>query len=120
MISDYSTRYSTVTAGQRLHPRKTPSSHQSVTADNRLVLKAVGAMVAFTLIAGLTSTFWYGWQIRVALDEIGKNNNIQQTLLIQRQSLTSERNQLLERKNIELAAAKLGLFPPSKKQLRNP
>ena len=119
MFSDYSTT-SMVTTGQRRHPRKTSSSQKPVKPANRLFLKAVGAMVAFTLVAGLSSTFWYGWQIRVALDEIGKNNDIQQTLLIQRQSLTQERDQLLERKNIELAAAKLGLFPPSKKQVRNP
>jgi len=120
MLNAYSIKYPTITASRRQILRKSPPSQQHAITDNRLVLKAVGAMVAFTLIAGLTSTFWYGWQISVALDEIGKGRNIQQTLLVQKQELTEERDQLLGRSNIELAAAKLGLYPPSKKQLRNP
>jgi len=36
--------------------------------------KTIGAMLLVTLAIGVSSTFWYGWQIQSALDEIGQSN----------------------------------------------
>ena len=73
--------------------------------------------MALTLVTGLTSTFWYSRQINSALDEIGNNRQLHHELMVENRQLISARQTLLTKENIVAEARKLGLHPPTKKQL---
>ena len=122
MIGDYSSRYSSLTwqqkslarpmAGQRrnIHVRKAHGEN--------LLLKAVGAMLLAVLTLGLGTSCWYGMQVKMALDEIGRSTRTNQELVIQQKELSAQRDFLLQRDNMEKAAMKIGLYAPTKEQLR--
>jgi len=82
--------------------------------------KAIGAILFITLAIGVSSTFWYGWQIQLALDEIGSTRTANQKLTSLNLQLTNHRDMLLSQGHMEKAAKKLGLYPPTKSQLRYP
>lgn len=121
MITDYSRNYFSVTSNrlknrssrQRVAYRKT-----ALLSLHGIMLKAIGVMVVFTLMAGVSSTLWYGWQIRTGLDEIGKSTNLQHEIISRNKQLVTQRDSLRAKEIIAAKAKKLGLFPPSKKQLR--
>ncbi len=99
-------------AGQRrnIHVRKAHGEN--------LLLKAVGAMLLTVLTLGLGTSCWYGMQVRTALDEIGRSTRTNQELVIQQKELSAQRDFLLQRDNMEKAAMKIGLYAPTKEQLR--
>lgn len=81
---------------------------------------AIGAMLLITLVIGVTSTIWYGWQVRSALDEIGRAKEVNGNLTSENKLLTVKREIMLSPKYMEEAARKQGLSLPSKNQLRYP
>ena len=87
---------------------------------NRERFGGIGAILFITLAIGVSSTFWYGWQIQLALDEIGSTRTANQKLTSLNLQLTNHRDMLLSQGHMEKAAKKLGLYPPTKSQLRYP
>ena len=120
MIKDYSGSYS---VGKKKHKTKAPkrkkaSGSPQFISLSKLMWKAIGAMLFVTLAIGVSSTFWYGWQIQLALDEIGSTRTANQELTGLNLQLTNHRDILLSQGHMEKAAQKLGLYPPTKSQLR--
>ena len=117
MVKDYSGSY--VVKNCRNKKKKAPKSKNLLSA-TRLMWKTLGAMLLVTLIIGITSTIWYGWQVQLALDQIGRNTTIYNELADENMLLRAQRNLLLTQEQIEKAAEKIGLYAPAKKQLRYP
>ncbi len=122
MIRDYSGSY-TVDRGsnkKKQEKRKKAVGSPIFLSFTKPMWKAIGAMLFVTLAITLSSTFWYGWQIRLALDEIGSSTTANQELAGLNLQLTSHRDMLLRQGHIEKTAKKLGLYPPADNQLRYP
>ncbi len=122
MIRDYSGNY---TIGRGSNKKKQLKRKKAVGSPSFLsftkpMWKAIGAMLFVTLVITISSTFWYGWQIRLALDEIGSSTTANQELTSLNLQLTSNRDMLLGQGHMEKAARKLGLYPPADNQLRYP
>lgn len=86
----------------------------------KLMWHGIGAMLLITLVLGVTSTIWYGWQVRSALDEIGRTKAINGTLTNENKLLSVKREIMLSQEYMEEAAQKQGLRLPSDIQLRYP
>jgi len=86
----------------------------------KLMWHGIGAMLLITLVLGVTSTIWYGWQVRSALDEIGRTKAINGTLSNENKLLSVKREIMLSQEYMEEAAQKQGLRLPSNIQLRYP
>lgn len=115
----YPGRYSTMADRQLFQRRqKAVKVHKNSGAGSIFLFRAVGAMVVLTMLLGVGSTFWYGHQINLALGDIGRNELSRQELTSMNQQLISERNRLLARENMLVAASRVNLFPPSPGQLR--
>ncbi len=122
MIRDYSGSY-TVDRGsnkKKYVKRKKAVGSPSFLSFTKPMWKAIGAMLFVTLMITISSTFWYGWQIQLALDEIGSSTTAHQELTSLNLQLTSNRDMLLSQGHMEKAARKLGLYPPADNQLRYP
>jgi len=122
MIRDYSGSY-TVDRGsnkKKYVQRKKAVGSPSFLSFTKPMWKAIGAMLLVTLAITLSSTFWYGRQIRLALDEIGRSTAANQELTSLNLQLTNNRNILLSQGHMEKAAKKLGLYPPADNQIRYP
>ena len=85
-----------------------------------LMWKSIGAMLLLTLIFGISSTLWYGQQVKVSLDQIGRKNAINKQLHNENKNLLAQHDMMLTRNHMEQATQKLGLRSPAKKQLRYP
>ena len=122
MIKDYSGSYTADRFSSKKKPvkRKKAVGSPSFISFTKPMWKAIGAMLFVTLVITLSSTFWYGWQIRLALDEIGSNTTANQELAGLNLQLTSHRDMLLSQGQMEKTAKKLGLYPPADNQLRYP
>jgi len=122
MIKDYSGSYSVGKSKQKKKTlkRKKASGSPDFLSLSKLMWKAIGALLFVTLVIGVSSTFWYGWQIQLALDEIGSTKSVNQKLTSLNLQLTNHRDMLLSQEHMEKAAKKLGLYPPTKSQLRYP
>jgi uncharacterized protein HemX len=122
MIGNYSSRYSSLTWQQkslsRPLSRRQRNTHVRKEQGNNLLLKTVGGMLLAVLTLGVGTSCWYGMQVRMALDEIGKSTLTKQELIIQQKALSTQRDILLQRENMEKAASKIGLYVPTKEQLR--
>lgn len=120
MITDYSPRFSSVPVMRKqiLQPKVYRKSQAAPGA--WVMMKAVGLMVIVTLVLGVSSTFWYGWQIRSALNEIGDHQAVQKKLSAENKLLMAQRDRLMTRESIEAAAKKLGFYPPAPEQIRKP
>jgi len=70
IVKDYSG--SSIVKNCRNRKKKVPRSSDlfSVT---KLMRKTLGAMLLVTVVIGITSTIWYGWQVQLALDQIGRD-----------------------------------------------
>jgi hypothetical protein len=84
----------------------------------RLVWKTVSAMLLLTLVIGISSTVWYGLQIKVALDQIGHGKETNNTLHNENKLLVAQRDLMLTTDHMQEAAKKLRLVSPSENQLR--
>jgi hypothetical protein len=100
--------------------RKTIPAAKEFLPAVKLVWHAIGAMLLFTLVLGVTSTIWYGWQVRSALDEIGRAKTANKSLISENKLLTVKHEIMLSQEYMEEAARKQGLSLPSKTQLRYP
>ncbi|MBW2506728.1 MAG: hypothetical protein JRD19_06655 [Deltaproteobacteria bacterium] len=84
----------------------------------RLVWKTVSAMLLLTLVIGISSTVWYGLQVKVALDQIGRGKETNNTLYNENKLLVAQRDLMLTTDHMKEAAKKLRLVSPSENQLR--
>jgi len=117
MVKDYSGSYKVKNC--RNKKKKAPKSKNFLSA-TRLMWKTLGAMLIVTVIIGITSTIWYGWQVQLALDQIGRDITTYSDLKAENKLLIAQRNLMLTRGHMEKAAEKIGLHAPTKNQLRYP
>jgi cell division protein FtsL len=117
MVEDYSGRY--VVKNCRNKKKKAPKSKNLLSA-TRLMWKTLGAILLVTVIIGITSTIWYGWQVQLALNQIGRDKTTNSELEDENRLLRAQRNLLLTQEQMEKAAETIGLYAPTKKQLRYP
>jgi len=122
MYKDYSGSYAAVLGRNRkISPkRKTVPATKKFLPAAKIMWHAIGAMLLITLALGVTSTIWYGWQVRSALDEIGRAKAVNESLTNENQLLTVKHELMLSQKYMVKAAKEQGLSLPSKKQLRYP
>lgn len=100
--------------------RKAASASKDFFSLTKLMWKTIGAMLLVTLAIGITSTIWYGWQVQLALDQIGNNKTNISDLQSENRLLIVKRDLMLTQNHMEEAAKKLGLRPPMKNQVRYP
>ena len=122
MLKDYSGSCVYVTGRNRMRvSRKKPgTSSRQIFQTAKLLRKKIGVMLLATLFIGISSTIWYGLQVRVALDQIGDYRAVNSELQNERKLLSAERNLLLTKDHVAAAARKLGLRFPTDNQLRYP
>jgi len=120
MFKDYSGSMIFANGGNRLisSRKKSMSGSHEIFSVTKLVWKTVGFMLLLTLVLGISSTVWYGLQVRVALDQIGNDNKINHELRNENKLLLSQRDFILTPEQMEKAARNLGLISPAKNQLR--
>ena len=118
MIQDYSRRYSSVGGRQKVRRRGRGPTMGG--ADSGLLWKAVGVFVSFAAVVGVAASLWLGWQIESGLDELGHVRELRQEATLRNQNLLADRDDLRDRAQVELAAAGLGLYPPTSQQVRRP
>lgn len=117
MIRDYSSRYPSVVHGkQKVSGRKSAGPR----GDGRRVTKIIGVIVTVAMIVGIAVSFWFGWLVRNGLDELNEALAAKQELKGLNEKLVAQRDNLLSPEKIEASAKKLGLYPPSAKQIRRP
>lgn len=116
MIQDYSRRYSTVGRRQKVRRRGNGSGG----ADSGLLWKAVGVLVSFAVVVGVAASLWLGWQIDSGLDALGNVRELRQEASLRNKDLLVKRDGLRSRQQVEAAAAELGLYPPTSRQVRRP
>ncbi|HIJ79355.1 MAG: hypothetical protein OEY01_10375 [Desulfobulbaceae bacterium] len=114
-MRDYSHRYSPVVGNN-----KRGSGRQSMGGGNGKALKVVGVVAVAALLVGLISSVWFGLALRVSLGELAKGNHEERELLAKNEMLVEQRDRIMEPQKIEEAAKALGLYPPTKKQIRRP
>ena len=117
IFKDYSGSY--IVKNCRNRKKKVPRSSDlfSVT---KLMRKTLGAMLFVTVVIGITSTIWYGWQVQLALDQIGRDKITNRELANENRLLVVKRDLMLTQEQMEKAAQKIGLHSPTKSQLRHP
>ena len=122
MYKDYAKRYAAAIGKNRKKRRnkKTVSAPNNFLPTAKLLWHAIGAMLLITLVIGITSTFWYGWQVRSALDEMGQAKTVNGNLTNENKLLTVKRELMLSQEYMVDAAQKQGLSVPLKDQLRYP
>jgi len=122
MFKDYSGSFIAVNGRNKIRAsrRKSASITKEFMPTTKLMWKTVGAMLFVTLVIGISSTIWYGLQVQVALDQIGKSKTLNKTFQDENRLLIAQRDLMLTREKMEAAARKLGLQSPAKNQLRYP
>jgi len=117
IFKDYSGSY--IVKNCRNRKKKVPRSSDlfSVT---KLMRKTLGAMLFVTVVIGITSTIWYGWQVQLALDKIGRDRITNRELANENRLLVVKRDLMLTQEQMEKATQKIGLHTPTKSQLRHP
>ncbi len=121
MINDYAGHYFN-TAIRKQHPVRRNSSYKKLLGVNGtwMMWKSIGVMLVMTMTIGITSTVWFGWQIKNSLSSIGIERTTQHNIVTENNQLAAKRDRLLVREQIEAAAKKLGLVTPTARQLRKP
>lgn len=117
MVKDYSDSYKVKNCRNR--KRKATKSKMIFSA-TMLMWKTLGAMLLVTVIIGITSTVWYGWQVQLALDQIGRVTTTNSELADENRLLIAQHNLILTKDHMAKAAGKIGLHVPTKNQLRYP
>jgi len=122
MVQDYSGRY--VARNGKNKKISPPKKAKSKTGDffsaTKLMWKTLGAMLIVTVVIGITSTIWYGWQVQLALDQIGRDKITNSELTSENRLLVAQHDLMLTQDHMEKAAQKIGLYSPTKRQLRYP
>jgi hypothetical protein len=119
MINDYTDRcvatgWHSHTHRQRIFARK---NRRHSTA-GLILWKSVGVLLVIAVLAGITTSLWFGRQIRTALDDIGQGKEMHAALVSQNRELIAKKKQLLARSHVETVAKGMGLYPPTSGQIR--
>ena len=122
MVKDYSGSYVVKNGRNKKisHKRKATTKTGNFFSATKLMWKTLGAMLIVTVIIGITSTVWYGWQVQLALDQIGRETISNSELANENRLLIAQRDLMLTQNHMEKAAQKIGLYSPAKSQLRYP
>ena len=122
MFKDYSGSLTLVSGGNKIKysKKKTSAVPGDFLPATKRMWQTVGAMLLLTLVLGISSTVWYGLQVQVALDQIGRDTGMNKELLYENRLLIAQRDVMLTQDHMEEAGQKLGLASPSKNQLRYP
>ena len=122
MVNDYSGTYVAINCRNKKKspPKKAATTSRDFFSVTMLMWKALGAMLLITVVIGITSTIWYGWQVQLALDQIGSNKITNTELASENRILIAQRDLILTQEHIEKAAGRIGLYFPTKSQLRYP
>ena len=119
MINDYTDRcvatgWYTHAPRQRIFARKNRRNSSA----GLMLWKSVGVLLVIALMAGVSTSLWFGSQIRTALDDIGRGRELHAELVAQNRELLAQKDRLLARSHIEAAAKGMGLHPPNNGQTR--
>lgn len=76
-------------------------------------------MLPLLAVAMVLLGLWLAWSVRGGQHEMAGAQLRQQELQLQHQELSQRRDELGARERIETEAAKQGLYPPGKGQVRN-
>jgi len=115
MVKDYAG--GCIRQNSRNYRKKTSNSKEFFSAA-RITWKTIGVMLLVTLAIGITSTFWYGLQIQLALDQIGRDTKVNKELTDKNRLLVAQHDLMLTPKYMEKNARKIGLQPAAENQLR--
>ena len=117
MVKDYSGSH--IVKNCRNKKKKAPRS-SNLFSVTKLMWKTLGAMLLVTVVMGVTSTIWYGWQVQLALDQIGRDRITNSELANKNRLLVVKRDLMLTQEHMKKAAQDIGLHSPTKSQLRYP
>lgn len=122
MYRDYSGGCISAIGGnrKRSHKKRISFAAKELIPAVKLMWHAIGVMLLITLVIGVTSTIWYGWQVRSALDDIGQVKETKGKLANENKMLTVKHDLMLSQKYMVKAAKEQGLSLPAKNQLRYP
>ena len=84
------------------------------------VRATVGVVLAIVTLMGAIACLWFGWRINYdlgRLTDLRRENTREKEVNLE---LTTRRDSLLTKTTITRKGAVLGLFPPTKKQIRKP
>lgn len=82
--------------------------------------KIIGAVAVVALLLGVVGSLWFGVALQDSLGKLDKGKQEKNELAAANVTLSTEKEALLRQEKIEAAAGRLGLFPPSAKQIRRP
>jgi len=122
MVNDYSGSYVAINCRNKKisHNKRAATKARDFFSVTKLMWKALGAMLLVTVVIGITSTMWYGLQVQLALDQIGNDKITNSTLTRENKLLIVKHDLMLSQEQMEKAAQKIGLYSPTKSQLRYP
>ena len=89
-------------------------------AEAGFLWRFTGLIATIAMFVGISGTLVFGWLIKTGLNDIGNMGVSRLDLMKTQKELLVERDALLLTDNIEQMAAKIGLFPPTKRQIRRP
>jgi uncharacterized protein HemX len=115
MIQDYSRR---TTTGNRCKKRN--ADKKMCSSQGGRVHKVIGALIVLVMGIGICISFWMSREINESLHQLSVDKKEQEKLMNSHESLMQERDGLLSREKIEMAAVKRGLFQPTKRQVYRP
>lgn len=115
MIQDYSRR---ATSNQR----KKKNTEKTMRPSQRRggVHKVFGVLILLVMGIGVSISFWMSREINESLNQLSVDKKEQEKLMKSHESLMLERDSLLSREKIEMAAMERGLFQPTKRQVYRP
>ena len=122
MVNDYSGSYVAINCRNKKisHNKRAATKARDFFFVTKLMWKTLGAMLLVTVVIGITSTMWYGLQVQLALDQIGNDKITNSTLTRENKLLIVKHDLMLSQEQMEKAAQKIGLYSPTKSQLRYP
>ena len=122
MVNDYSGSYVAINCRNKKisHNKRAATKARDFFSVTKLMWKTLGAMLLVTVVIGITSTMWYGLQVQLALDQIGNDKITNSTLTRENKLLIVKHDLMLSQDQMEKAAQKIGLYSPTKSQLRYP
>lgn len=114
-MRDYAKKYSgTAVKRQRVSGRGAGDS------DGGQSFRIIGVIAVVALLLGVVGSLWFGVALQDSLGRLNKGKQEKAELSVANVALSAEKEALLRQEKIEAAAGRLGLFPPSEKQMRRP
>ena len=100
--------------------RQKVSGKRTGGSDRDRPFRIIGVVAVVALLLGVASSLWFGAALQEGLGKLDKGKQEKTELATANIALSAERDALLQQGKIEAAAGRLGLFPPSEKQIRRP